>query len=145
MKKYLSWILVIVVALVVFFGLDFFMENYFKPNQPHMILDPNVPTANPNFENNIPFEPVEITGLNPKDGEIFVPCTIPAEYEQYVHYPDNWGERSFFHPSGLWSKIQWVIWIIVGLMVTGLVARIIYLVRVGKLNSFMNIIKREKK
>ena len=143
MKKYISWILVVIVACGVFFGLDYAMEKYGKPSQPHMILDPSVPTQNPNFENNIPYEPVEITGLNPSDGIIFVPCTIPAEYEQYVHYPDTWGKKSFFHPEGIFARYQWVVWSIIGLMVVGLIARIVYLAKKGRLNRFLHIIKKD--
>ncbi len=90
-------IIYIVVAFAVFLGAFFglgplIQHNLVEPNQPYLIIDPEIKSSAGCEYDYLTYVPVEITGRPPSEGIRFPVSKIPVEYKEYVHYPDSWNE-----------------------------------------------------
>jgi hypothetical protein len=79
------------VFLVSFFGLGpWIQHDLIEPNQPYLIVDPEMKADTGCEYDYLTYIPVEITGRDPKDGIKFPVSKIPVEFKEYVHYPASW-------------------------------------------------------
>lgn len=97
-KKLITFIiLAFAVFLLSFFGLGpWIQHDLIEPNQPYLIVDPELKSASGCEYDYLTYIPVEITGRDPKDGIRFPVSKIPTEFKEYVHYPESWD--SFWNP-----------------------------------------------
>jgi len=124
------------VFLVSFFGLGPWVQHdLIEPNQPYLIVDPEMKADTGCEYDYLTYIPVEITGRDPKDGIKFPVSKIPVEFKEYVHYPASWG--SPFNPFNPENPLgTWINNIGLGLVIILGVSIIVYLVllwRKGKL------------
>jgi hypothetical protein len=126
------------VFLVSFFGLGpWIQHDLIEPNQPYLIVDPEMKADTGCEYDYLTYIPVEITGRDPKDGIKFPVSKIPVEFKEYVHYPASWSEPwnpyNPTNPLGMWINNVGL-----GLIVVLGISIIVYLVllwRKGKLKK----------
>jgi len=95
------------VFLVSFFGLGPWVQHdLIEPNQPYLIVDPEMKADTGCEYDYLTYIPVEITGRDPKDGIKFPVSKIPVEFKEYVHYPESWDSPlNIYNPAnplGTW-------------------------------------------
>lgn len=120
-KKYL-WYLAIAVAVIFGFGMmHLLFTGVIEPSSPYMIVDKSC-------ESDVcplGYEPVELTGIPPEQGErVMITCKIPISYQSYVHYPEGW-QNNLLNPKtwqGQATKIG--LFVFLGMAVCLLVWRI---------------------
>jgi hypothetical protein len=79
------------VFLASFFGVGPWLQhNIIEPNQPYLIIDPEIKSETGCEYDYLTYVPIEITGTDLSKGIRFPITTIPTGYLQYVHYPDSW-------------------------------------------------------
>jgi hypothetical protein len=118
-------------------------HNWIEPNQPYLIVDPDVKAKIGCEYDYLTHVPVEITGRDPKDGVIFPVASIPMEIKQYVHYPDSWNSPwNPYNPSNQFSTMIQVVGTLLVCLVGG--AFIIYLVILWRKGTIRKMIKNAK-
>ncbi len=121
-------------------------HNWIEPNQPYLIVDPDVKAKIGCEYDYLTYVPVEITGRNPNEGVRFPVTSIPIEIKQYVHYPDSWNSPwNPYNPDNQFSMVIQVVGTLLVYLIGG--AFIIYLLilwRKGKLKKLAKKIKGDE-
>jgi hypothetical protein len=140
-------ILAFAVFLISFFGIGpWIQHDLIEPNQPYLIVDPEMKADTGCEYDYLTYIPVEITGRDPRDGIKFPVSKIPIEFKEYVHYPESWDSPwnpyNPDNPLGDWiNKIGLAVIVLLGMLI------IIYLAilwRKGTLKKMANKIKGEE-
>jgi hypothetical protein len=138
-KKTIYFILIaFAVFLGSFFGLGpFIQSNIIEPNQPYLIVDPEMKADTGCEYDYLTYIPVEITGRDPSEGIKFPVSKIPVEFKEYVHYPESWDSPlNIYNPAN--SLGMWINNIGMGVIVLLSILILVYLVilwRKGKLKK----------
>ncbi len=144
-KKTIKFVIIaFVIFLVSFFVVGpFIQKNVIEPNQPYLIVDPEMKADSGCEYDYLTYIPVEITGRDPKDGIKFPVSKIPVEFKEYVHYPESWDSPlNIYNPAN--SLGMWINNIGMGVIVLLSVLILVYLAllwRKGKLKKMAQKIK----
>jgi hypothetical protein len=112
-------------------------HDVIEPNQPYLIVDPEIKSTAGCEYDYLTYIPIEVTGRPPSEGIRFPIEKVPADYVQYVHYPESWGNPlNPFNPNNpLSSWIQNGALILTILLSVLIIAYLIFLWRKGVLKK----------
>ncbi len=129
MKRYLFYIGFALAIVVGIWLAHLSYTRIVQPSSPYMVVDPSVPSIN----NPLGYEPVEITGLDPKFGkQMMVTCKMPVGYTEYIHYPPNWQNNVLNPKSWQGQTTKYVLYGILGLVLAFMSWRIVRIVRLRR-------------
>lgn len=130
------------IAFAIFLGAFFIVgpwlqHSVIEPNQPYIIIDPEIKAETGCQYDYLTYLPVEVTGRDPKDGIRFPITSVPADYKQFVHYPDSWNNPlNFYNPENkLGGIIQTVGMVLIVVLVAAFFIYLSLLWRKGKLKK----------